>query len=320
MADIAAGITLIVLLDREFGWRQVVRGGLRRDVREVFGFAFPLWVSGLLRQFRANIQNLLVGTLGTVAGVGILSVANRINDAASLGSQSVFIASRPLMAQLHDRGDHDELRALYRTTTRWTLTANVPFFLVTALFPATLLQVFGAQFTDGATALVLVAMAQMISAATGTCQGMLDMTGHTRLKLANTIGLTVLLIGGGALMIPRWGVVGAAASTLLAIGTVNIAAVVEVWNLEHLQPYDGTFVKPVAAALAVGLGGLALRAALPPASIGAGLVEATMVGLAYLGLLIVLGLEPDDRLVLERVVGRMRRRRHPVATTAEGPA
>ena len=79
-------------------------------------------------------------------------------------------------------------------------------------------------------------------------------------------------------------------------------------------------MKPVAAALAVGLGGLALRAALPPASIGAGLVEATTVGLAYLGLLIVLGLEPDDRLVVERVVGRMRRRRHPVATTAEGPA
>ena len=142
------------------------------------------------------------------------------------------------MAQLHDAATTTS-SAPSTGRRRGGRSPRFLFFLVTALFPATLLQVFGAQFTDGATALVLVAIAQMISAATGTCQGMLDMTGHTRLKLANTIGLTVLLIGGGALIIPRWGVVGAAASTLLAIGTVNIAAVVEVWTWNASSPTTG---------------------------------------------------------------------------------
>ena len=46
IADVAAGVTLVLLLNREFAWRGLVAPGLRRDVREVFGFAFPLWIAG----------------------------------------------------------------------------------------------------------------------------------------------------------------------------------------------------------------------------------------------------------------------------------
>jgi O-antigen/teichoic acid export membrane protein len=307
LSDVAASLALVLLLNRRFPLRETMRRGIRRDVRSIFSFALPLWISGLLRQFRNSIQNLLVGSLGTIAGVGVLSIANRVNDVAAMGPKSIYIASRPLMAQLHDRGERDELRDLYATTTRWTLALNIPLFLVMTLYPTSLLLVFGEQFASGATALALVACAQMISAATGTCQGVLDMTGHTRLKLANTIAWTVLLIGGGAYAIPRWGVVGAAASALVAIGTVNIAAVIEVYVLEHVHPYDRTFVKPVVAGVLAGIGGLVLRAVAPPVGIVPGLVQGTLVSLVFIGLVLAMGLEPEDRLIVERLWARVRR-------------
>ncbi len=306
ISDVAASLALIVLVNREFDLRSVLRPGSRRDLRQIFGFAFPLWVSGLLRQFRVNIQNVLVGSLGSVAGVGVLSVANRVNDVATLGSKSVYIASRPLMAQLHDRGDRDALRGLYTATTRWSLAVNIPLFLGMVLYPGPLLQVFGEDYARGATALVLVACAQMIAAGTGTCQGMLDMTGHTRVKLANTVAWTVLLIGGGVFAIPRWGVVGAAASTLLAMGVVNIASVLEVWFLERLQPYDRSSVKPLAAGALTAVGGIVLRAVLPVEGLIGALAQGAVLTAAYLGLLLAMGLEPQDRIIVDRVMGKVR--------------
>jgi O-antigen/teichoic acid export membrane protein len=306
LADVAASITLIALLNRAFPLREAFRRGVRRDVREIFRFAIPLWLSGLLRQSRRNIQNVILGAMSSVASVGIFSIANQVSLAASVTSTSIYVSSRPAMAQLHDVGDREELARLYATTTRWTFGLNIPFFLIIVLYPEAILGLFGGAFENGATALIVVAFAGLVGAATGTCQGMIDMTGHTRVKLANAILNTVVLVGGGAVLIPRSGVIGAAVASLIAIATVNVASVLEVWVLEGHLPFDRDWWKPLVA----GLGALALGLALRSLTgVGTDLVPAVLQGAvvaaAYVGLVLALGLAPDDRLVIGRAFSRI---------------
>jgi len=310
LADVAASVTLIVLLNRGFPLRDALRRGVRRDTNAILRYAIPLWLSGLMRQFRRNIQNVLLGTMSSIANVGIFAIATRVSLLAGVASTSIYVSSRPLMAQLHDRGDRQGLGHLYATTTRWTFGLNIPFFLVIVLYPEAILSVFGSTFANGATALTIVAFAELAGAATGTCQGLIDMTGHMRVKLANTILNTVVLIGGGALLIPRYGVVGAALASLLAVSTVNVAAVLEVWFLERLLPFDRDWWKPAIAGLgALGLG-LALRSLIGTgAEFGPAALQGLVVGLAYVGLVLVLGLAPDDRMVIGRALGRIGLRR-----------
>jgi O-antigen/teichoic acid export membrane protein len=135
---------------------------------------------------------------------------------------------------------------------------------------------------------------------------MIDMTGHTRVKLANTILNTVMLIGGGAVLIPRSGVIGAAVASLIAVSTVNVASVLEVWVLEGYLPFDRDWWKPLVAGIgAFGLG-LVLR---PLMGAGTDLVPAVfqgaLVSIAYVVLVLTLGLAPDDRLVIGRAFGRL---------------
>lgn len=306
LADVAASIALILLLNRGFPLREALRRGVRRDAREIFRYAIPLWLSGLLRQFRRNIQNVMLGTMSSIANVGVFSIANQVSLVAGVSSTSIYVSSRPLMAQLHDRGDRKGLARLYATTSRWTFGLNVPFFVALVLYPEAILRMFGAGFASGATALVIVAFAGLVGAATGTCQGMIDMTGHTRVKLANTILNTVMLIGGGAVLIPRSGVIGAAVASLIAVSTVNVASVLEVWVLEGYLPFDRDWWKPLVAGIgAFGLG-LVLR---PLMGAGTDLVPAVfqgaLVSIAYVVLVLTLGLAPDDRLVIGRAFGRL---------------
>ncbi|MGE5225570.1 MAG: flippase [Planctomycetaceae bacterium] len=307
LSDVAASVALVWLLHKEFSLRDWARASARRDLRAIFGFALPLWVSGLLRSFRTNIQVFLLGALNTVANVGVFAIAARINLLATVVSVSIYQASRPLMAQLHDRKDMRGMHDVYGATTRWTLMLNVPFFLAMVLYPAALLHVFSNEFTAGATALAILAVGQMVSAGTGTCQGMLDMTGHTRAKLANTIAMSIVLTVGGLLLIPPWGITGAAIASMLAVTTVNVASLVEVWVLEREQPYDRTFRKPAIAAVVALAFGLALRAWIPVGtSFPHALMQGVVIAGVYVALIAVLGPEPQDRLVAQRTFAKAR--------------
>jgi O-antigen/teichoic acid export membrane protein len=260
--------------------------------------------------------------MATVSSVGVFSIVGRVSSVASVSSLSIYVSSRPAMAQLHDRGDRETLTGLYTATTRWTLGLNLPFFLVMVLFADPLLLLFGEDFGEGATALTIMAFGELVNAGTGTCQGMLDMTGHTRAKLANTVLWTVLLIGGSALAIPRWGIVGAATASFVAIAAVNVAALIEVRVLERIQPYDRTFWKPVVAAVGALVVGIVVQGFLPVGShLGRLVLEGGLVGLVYVGLIFLLGLAPDDRLVLERAWAKVTKRSgrsRPVPETAGG--
>lgn len=306
LADVAASVSLIVLLNRGFRLRDAFRRGVRRDAQAVFRFALPLWLSGLMRQFRRNIQNLLLGTMSSIANVGIFAIATHVSMVAGMATSSIYVSSRPLMAQLHDRGDRVGLARLYAATTRWTFGLTVPFFLVIVLYPEAILGVFGNAFADGATALTIVAFAELVAAATGTCQGLIDMTGHVRVKLVNTILNTVVLIGAGATFIPRHGVIGAALASLLAVTAVNVAAILEVWFLERILPFDRDWWKPAIAGAGAFVLGLALRSATGTgADLGPAILQGLLVGAAYVGMVLALGLAPEDRTILGRTLGRV---------------
>jgi O-antigen/teichoic acid export membrane protein len=308
IADVAATVTMIVLLNKTFPLGGSLRADTRRDVGEIFGFALPLWLSGLLRQFRRNIELVMLGALAAVSSVGIFAVVARVNLVGHVFLLSLLVAVKPILAQLHDRRDREGLSNLYRTATRWALTLTFPFFLIMVLYPKPLLLIFGEAFVSGSTALILLSFAELANAATGICGPMIDMTGHTRIKLANSVLWTAIVIVSSALLIPRWGVVGAAAASLIAIATVNVLCVVEVWVLEGLMPYDRKFLKPVAAGGAALIIGLVMKAWMPVATdLGVAFAQGALVSAAYAGFLLLLGLESEDRLVLGRAIVKVKR-------------
>jgi O-antigen/teichoic acid export membrane protein len=311
ISDVAATITLITLLRRRHPLTPG-RGPVRRDAKGVFRFALPLWFSGMLRQFRRNIESLLLGATGSASNVGVFAVVNKINLVGHVWLLSILMAVKPTMAQLHDRGDRAQLARVYTATTRWSLCLALPCVIVMVLYREPILAAFGTSFSAGSTALIILAVAELANAGTGTCGSMIDMTGHTRLKVINAILWTALLISGGVVLIPRWGVVGAATASLIAIATVNVLAVAEVWALERLVPYDRAFWKPLVAGVAACATGVVLHRLMPVGSdLAPAVLEGTVVVAVFAGLIGAFGLAPEDRLVLDRVRHRFaRRRRH----------
>ena len=62
----------------------------------------------------------------------------------------------------------------------------------------------------GAMAMRVLAFAELVDAFTGTCGAIIDMTGLNKMKVANSVIQLVLAITVNILLIPRYGLMGAA--------------------------------------------------------------------------------------------------------------
>ena len=130
--------------------------------------------------------------------------------------------------RLKDRGS---VRSIYRQTSLILTFLALPLLLVCLVFPQWLLGFFGPEFEAGTPVLRVLAFAQFISVATGPTGSILIMTGNERSALyiaLSSILLAALLI---MLIIPIYGLLGAALTSACAIILRNSLSLWKVWRI-----------------------------------------------------------------------------------------
>lgn len=307
---IAAGL-LLFSLHSLFSLRRAIHGA-RYNLREIFGFSIPVFLSDLMTTFRDNVQTLLLGALSSIAGVGIFAIANQMNMFGSMFQSAIATASRPIIAELYDQGANEQMGRMYQATTKWSFMVNLPVFLILVLFPSQILSLFGKSFVAGATTLVLIACAIMVDVSTGMCGLILDMTGHTVLKLVNNSVRLVLSLLLSFLLIPRWGILGAGLTLLIVLSVTNLLRLGQVFYLFRLLPYNLSFLKPLTAGAAA-LAAVLLIGYVQPGNPGlyASAAQAGALMAVYIGMIWRLGLSDEDRVVLTHLRRRMSRKVRP---------
>lgn len=276
------------------------------NVRELFRFSLPVYLSQLVNQFGGSIGTLVLGIFGTVSGVGIFTASLRVSSIGMLFYSSLMRIAAPMIADLHSQGKIDQLERMYQATTKWGMSFNLPVFLTTAIFAPLLLSIFGQEFVTGTTALTILAFAALFDASTGVCGTIVTMTGHSKISLANSLTSLVISVGLNLLLIPRWGIVGAAAATALCVILLNMLRLIQVYLLHRIQPYNRGFVKPILAALAAASVACVAKPWLVflPAILQLIIGTALLWGV-YAGTIVFLKLDDTDRMVLKRLWARL---------------
>ncbi len=275
--------------------------------REMLSYSAPMAGANILNQALLWSDLLLLGYLSTSANVGFYGAAMRLATATTIVLGAFCIVFMPMISDLSNRQELDKLGALFKTVTRWVFTISLPVFLLLVLFAIPIMSVFGSAYVAGSAALALLALGKMFDSASGPIGHMVIMSGHSRLELMNvalTLAINVTLC---FLLIPRVGMVGAAVANASGYFVLNFTRAVEIWLLMHIQAYDHGYLKPVAAAL-VSVAMVFLARWMIPGSEGL----FVLIGLAlaqvavYVGCLLLLGLNEQDRMIIGVIKSRMR--------------
>ena len=133
------------------------------------------------------------------------------------------MAIAPTVSRLYAHGEIERLQKILSKSVRKVMLFSLPMALIMVLAGKyVLIYVFGNEFALARYALAVLSGAQLINACMGSVGLILNMTGNekdTAIVLASTAGLNICL---NALLIPLYGILGAAIATAISIILWNI--------------------------------------------------------------------------------------------------
>ncbi len=240
------------VLNLYFLFRQVERVATSEpehyEVRAWLTFASFNFLTTIIDTVLDSIDTILLAAFGvTEVAIGQYGAAIRLGNFIAMPLLSINNVFAPTIAELHSKGELQKLESMFKLMTRWSVMFSLPIFLMMVLFAPYLLALPGPGFVAAWPLLVAFSVGSMINAGTGAVGYMLLMTGYQRLSFLNSLVAVVVNIVFGILLTPRYGAMGTAISTGLAICVLNFMRVLQVRVILKMHPYRWDVLKPVGA-------------------------------------------------------------------------
>ena len=188
------------------------------NYKPLLQFSVPLFFSDIFINIMLYADTFFLGIYRSASEVGIYNVALPL--AASLG---IFLTTfsqifYPIMSELHAKKKYDELNKNYSTVLRWIFMSSLPVVLLVIMFPENILGLlFGKEYILGSSALVILISAYFIDVITGPAVRILMTFKRTKLVFAINVFSAVVNIILNIILIPNFGISGAALATGIAI-------------------------------------------------------------------------------------------------------
>ena len=221
----AGGLLGAALLWRDRGRFAIQAAGAAHAVLPpLWRTARPLLLVELVQVSLVSLPVLVLGVFADAASVGAFSTANRISTLVWVVMLSVATVAAPAFAEHHRRSETAQLRSANRSARLAVAVFGLPLLLVMLLIPASLLRLVGPAYTVASAALVVLAAGQVVNALLSCQDVLLAMTGHgSVLRILSTLQFVSCAVLS-AVLIPEFGMMGAAVVTAVctaqgAIGT-----------------------------------------------------------------------------------------------------
>ena len=108
---------------------------------------------------------------------------------------------------------------------------------------------FGSEYSIGFMALIVLSVGYFINSILFASRYMLDSLKKTKFILLNTIIVTLLNIILNLILIPKYGILGAAIATALTISLFGIINWIKVYNINKINVFKLSYVKSIFASI-----------------------------------------------------------------------
>jgi O-antigen/teichoic acid export membrane protein len=307
---------LVAAVAARLFWRRLSGGHPHEDpepglVRTLVRYGAPRAPAALFSQGLFWIDFFVASALvSSGADVGVYAACVRVAVALVLFLTAVSYVFSPFVADLHARGERDRLDRLFKAITRWTVAGTIPALLLMVVEPGAILRIFGgANFSEGTTALRILAVGQAVNVSVGAAGFVLIMAGRTGWDLTVYGSSVVLDLVLALVLVPKFGINGAAAAQAITIALSNWFRLSLVRRFVGIFPWDRSYARLLPPAAGCALAMLVIRAITSGTKWYVQLVVIGLTGLlAYVPLLLRFGLADSERVAVRTGIAKLRSR------------
>lgn len=268
-------------------------------IKKYLSFSLPASIKDASSLLFTQIDIFMIGFFVTAANVGIYRVAIMLGTLIALPLASVNRIFPSISAKLYHNNQQAELDDVFNNVTRWVITLTAPILLVSATYRFEILQLLGPGFTEGATIFVVILIARFIESSTGVVSELLLMTDNQNIVSGNQVVFGSMNIFLNFVLIPDYGLFGAAIATITSMSLLSLARLGELLILEDVSPYTIDILRIIPAVIG-------MAAVLTVVQwITSGLITLVVGGVIASGMYLVLlyrfGITEDDKQLYESV-------------------
>ena len=194
--------------------------------------AVPLFLIAGMQLLIVRMDIMLLAALSGGEEAGVYAAASRIADLAVFALAAANAIVAPLAAGLYARGDLAGMQRMLRLLAKGVAAITVPLVVMVVAFGDQALAIFGSGYQAGYTALLILVLGQTVNALAGPVDFLLYMTGHQMQSLRILALATLMNLSLNVMLIPEYGLLGAAVAT--ASTTIFWNAAMRFAVLKHL--------------------------------------------------------------------------------------
>lgn len=221
-----------VLLQRARPTQLAAQSQPQYQIRAWFSSVLPFALIGGMQIVNMQIDIIMLGLFGTAHEVGLYKVAVRGAALVLIGLVAIRQVTSPYFARFYANREMDKLQRTATIVSRAALVMAAPAAIVFIFFGSPIIRVvFGEDYVDAYSPLATLAVFRLVGMGVGPVGSLLNMSGHERdtLKVMSvSAGCNIVL---NAVLIPIYGMNGAA----IATGTTFIGYRLVMWWLVRIR-------------------------------------------------------------------------------------
>ncbi|OIO42926.1 hypothetical protein COU56_00555 [Candidatus Pacearchaeota archaeon CG10_big_fil_rev_8_21_14_0_10_31_9] len=226
VAGVAIALVVAYIISRKkipFIFKEQKVKDAHSTMMQLVSYSWPLIFFGFIASILSWTDTFMIGVLRTTTEVGFYNaavpIAVIINISADLFKQ-MFL---PIITKEYGKGNIATVKVITRQVTKWLFVISIPLFIAIFLFPQEAIRIlFGEQYLPASNSLRILAVGFFIASILDVSQEVLSMKGRSKLILMDTIVIAVVNIILNYILIPIYGISGAAFSTTFSISALSI--------------------------------------------------------------------------------------------------
>jgi len=281
---------------------------LRKDVKirltkNFFSYSWPIMFLGILNSIFYFIDSLTIGFFKNAVEVGLYNAAVPIAALMGFAPELFMQLFFPLITKEFSRKNFHLIKDLSQQVGKWIFILNLPFLIIMFFFPGAIINLlFGEEYLAAATALRILSVGFFFATLSISIPlNLLSTMGKSKLLLINLLVVSIFNLVLNIILVPRYGINGAAFSTLLANIIFGSILLIQVRHFSSIIPLRKKAIRIFIVSLIPTLLLLYLKTVIPISFVSLILLGSLFL-FSYILLIFIFGcLDRNDFLIIKSI-------------------
>jgi O-antigen/teichoic acid export membrane protein len=205
----------ILALEKNKDIKEKDKKSLRKDF---FDYSWPIVFLGIIGSLLYWTDSFVIGYFMKASDVGFYNVAFTLIGLLGIAPELFMQLFLPLVVKEYSKNRLELIQEISKQIAKWILIINVPIFVIMIIYPGVIINVlFGADYLSAETPLRILAIGGFFVAIfMSLSSNLLSMKGKSKLLLINTLFIAFFNFILNVLLVPKYGLNGAAFATMVS--------------------------------------------------------------------------------------------------------